>query len=87
MTDQQFISLLKDEVHNAREKFPGNSMLLAALIEEVGELAHDLIEYRLKGGDDLHRKRSRLEAIQVACVALRIATEFDSDFLTGVEGK
>lgn len=87
MTDSNFISLLTEEVRLARKKFPGNNMLLAALMEEVGELAHDLIEYRLSGGYMEHRKKSRMEAVQVACIALRIATEFDSDFLTGVENR
>jgi hypothetical protein len=48
---------LAEEIVRAREKFPRNGHMLAALMEEVGE-----------------------EAIQVACVALRIAEEGDADF-------
>lgn len=64
---------LREELYNARNKFPTNAHLLAALAEEVGELAKALLEN--------HRPdRIREEAIQVACVAIRIATEGDADF-------
>jgi hypothetical protein len=64
---------LAAEIARAREKFPDNKHLLAALMEEVGELAKELLE---KGP----AARVRAEAIQVACVAIRIATEGDGDF-------
>ncbi|KAF0234103.1 MAG: hypothetical protein FD177_1015 [Desulfovibrionaceae bacterium] len=56
---------LAKEIKRARAKFPGNAMLLEALGEEVGELA------RAFTGDG----HVQAEAIQVACVAIRIATE------------
>lgn len=56
------------EASRARAKFPDNNLLLAALVEEVGELAKAIIE-----GGNWHE-----EAIHVACVAVRIATEGDS---------
>lgn len=62
---------LSEEVCRARGKFPDNKHLLAALMEEVGELAKDLLE---------NKEGFRIEAIQVACVALRIAEEGDGDF-------
>ena len=71
-TDRTIIAL-RAELERARAKFPANAHLFAALGEEVGELARELLE----GGP---RKRIREEAIQVACVALRIAEEGDGDF-------
>jgi hypothetical protein len=64
---------LSAEMQRARRKFPGNRLLLAALTEEVGELAKELLENR-------PRLRVREEAIQVACVALRIYEEGDATF-------
>lgn len=61
------------EVCRARTKFPDNRHLLAALAEEVGELAKDLLERGNGPG-------SRAEAMQVACVAVRIMVEGDSDY-------
>lgn len=46
--------------------------MLAALMEEVGELAQALLE-----GD---ADNFRTEALQVACVAIRLITEGDADF-------
>jgi NTP pyrophosphatase (non-canonical NTP hydrolase) len=62
-----------EEVMRARAKFPSNEHLLAALMEEVGELAKALLE-----GESVERIRA--EAAQVACVAVRIIEEGDSDF-------
>lgn len=64
---------LNCEIASARRKFPGNRHTLAALTEEVGELAKELLE----GG---RRERVRAEALQVACVAIRIYEEGDSAF-------
>jgi len=72
-----------EEILRAREKFPTNKHLLAALMEEVGELSEALLKY---GGEDrdtdplILRKRIRDEAIQVAATAIRIIEEGDSDF-------
>lgn len=59
------------EVKNAREQFPSNEKLLAALVEEVGELAQAMIE------DD---GTAEEEAVQVAAMAIRLIEEGDSDF-------
>lgn len=64
---------LNDELRRARAKFPGTALLTVALVEEVGELAREL----LQNGNTEH---ARKEAIQVACVAMRIATEGDATF-------
>lgn len=70
------------EVARARGKFPGNRFLLAALAEEVGELAK---AYLQKQGTAAIRK----EAIQVACLAIRIIEEGDASFsdVTDAESK
>jgi len=60
---------LQTEVRRARKKFPANDVLMVALTEEVGELARALLEES--------PERIYEEAIQVACVAIRIATEGD----------
>jgi hypothetical protein len=61
------------EILRARTIHPGNKHLLAALTEEVGELNKAYLE----GKSD---ERKRTEAMHVACVAARIATEKDGDF-------
>jgi len=67
------LDALHAEVERARSKFPSNRHLLAALVEEVGELAKAFLE-------DEPRDRMRAEAIQAACVAVRIFEESDSTF-------
>lgn len=59
------------EVAHTRVLFPSNGHMLAALMEEVGELAQALLQ-----GSPTWRD----EAKQVACVAARIMTEGDADF-------
>jgi ribosomal protein L21E len=61
------------EVKRARIKFPKNEHLLAALMEEVGEVAKAYLE-----GEPIENIRN--EACQVAAVAVRIIEEGDSDF-------
>lgn len=62
--------LLVAEMARARQKFPSNRFLLTALVEEVGECARALLSET--------PERVAEEAIQVACVALRIVEEGDS---------
>ena len=73
------ITALRAELVSARAKFPGNRHNLAALTEEVGELNQAMIEYH-RGNPDVSADDIFKEAIQVACVALRVATEGDADF-------
>jgi hypothetical protein len=61
------------EVLRARAKFPGNRNMLAALTEEVGELATALLQGKPR--DEIER-----EAIQVAAMAVRIIEEGDASF-------
>jgi NTP pyrophosphatase (non-canonical NTP hydrolase) len=67
------IAALQAETLRARTKFPGSRFLLAALSEEVGELAQAMLRRRPSA-------EVRAEAIQVAVVALRIAEEGDALF-------
>ncbi len=64
---------LGDEVIRARTKFPGTKHLLAACLEELGELAKAMLQR--KG-----EQAVRGEALQTACVALRIYEEGDAAF-------
>jgi NTP pyrophosphatase (non-canonical NTP hydrolase) len=69
--DELTMDAVASETLRARIKFPGNRFLLAALMEEVGELADAL---RLgKDKDSIDR-----ECIQVAALAVRILEEGDS---------
>ncbi len=76
------LDAISDEVMRARLKFPGNRFLLAALVEEVGELAKAMLQNEGK-------ERIEREAIQVAAVAVRILEEGDATFadITAAESK
>ena len=74
------IADIKDEVRRARSKHTGNRHMLAALMEEVGELAQALLQGKDPGD-------VRKEAVQVACVAIRLIEEGDADFSDGTKGK
>lgn len=69
----QTVGDVASEVVRAREKFPDSKHLLAALLEEAGELAKAMLEGETN-------EAIRKEAIQVACVAIRIAEEGDTDY-------
>lgn len=60
------------ELKKAREKFPSSAGVMVALMEEVGELSKAVLE-------ESH-ERVICEAVQVACVAARVAVEGDSLF-------
>ena len=76
-----------DEHDRARARFPGNRHLLAALMEELGELASELLQGPptivppSAREDEAHRVRIREEAVQVAALAMRIALEGDADYV------
>ena len=67
------LEAISAEVYRARGKFPGREKLLAALMEEVGELAQAML--RRKPLEEI-----RKEACRVACMAIRLCEEGDSDF-------
>jgi hypothetical protein len=81
------LSKIEEELKFARENFPGNAMMLAALFEEVGELSKALIEHRCAKKRQasvmqLYRCMDGVarEAVQTAVMAIRILEEGDSDF-------
>lgn len=65
------------EVLRARELFPGNQYMLAALSEEAGEVARALLDHA-RG----HKTALEVfvECVQVAAMAIRVAVEGDSAF-------
>jgi len=65
---------VEDELARARAKHPGTGDTFVALMEEVGELAQALLQHKYEG-QAAHTVRA--EAIQVACMAVRCATEGD----------
>ncbi len=73
LEQSEFGAKLVAEVRRARAKFPSGKDLIPALMEECGELAREL----LQNGNTPH---ARVEAIQVAATAMRIATEGAVEF-------
>lgn len=69
--DSSTIANLNQEVSRARYKFPKPDGLNAALVEEAGEWAHEVLIAPLA------RENHRRELLQVACVALRLYEELD----------
>lgn len=63
---------ISTELEQARNKFPDPSLSMAALTEEVGELAKAML--------DEPKDRVRAEAIQVAVMTIIVATEGDPSF-------
>ena len=68
-----FLNSVWYELQRARAKFPGDNCTLAALMEEVGELAKATFSERSIS--------VYAEAVQVATMAARMATEGDSCFV------
>jgi hypothetical protein len=65
---------IRHEVARARKLHPGNHHLFLALVEEVGEIAE-----AVQRGDIAH---ARQEAVQVACLAVRLIEEKDASWLS-----
>lgn len=64
-----FLAAFKTEIQRAMEKFPQPNASMCALTEEVGELAKAMM--------DEPSERVWKEAVQVACMAARVAIEGD----------
>jgi hypothetical protein len=77
VTNYNFLCDLENEVARARGKFPQTAMMMTALMEEVGELAQALLHVRLGNGTSAE---VYAEAVQVATMAMRVATEGDADY-------
>jgi NTP pyrophosphatase (non-canonical NTP hydrolase) len=75
--NDRLLYCVKHELNSARNKFPTNQFLLAALVEEVGELSQSLIDHEF---DKKTKVEIYEEAIQVAAMALRIAQEGSAEF-------
>jgi NTP pyrophosphatase (non-canonical NTP hydrolase) len=69
----EFVGSMYNEIHRAQTKFPYPNPNLAALMEEVGELAQAMLQN--KNPDEIYR-----EAVQVATMAMRCALEGDPQF-------
>ncbi len=80
----QFFERVREELGRARAKFPGNALVLAALTEELGELAEAVGDAEFLPPTSPGREGAELavheEAVQVAAMACRLATEGDSGF-------
>ena len=67
---KRFLLDVSAEVGRAREKFPETEGCMVALVEEVGELARAIL--------DESPERIRAEAVQVACMAVRVVLDGDA---------
>ena len=72
------IAMVQGELNAARKQFPETTHMLAALMEEVGELAQAMMEHDRDGSRSVPEVLR--EAVQVASMAIRIATEGDDNF-------
>lgn len=77
--DGQIILMVRGELDAARGQFPGSTHMLAALMEEVGELAQALMEHDRDGSQTTQEVLR--EAVQVAAMAIRVAAEGDENFV------
>lgn len=68
---------INDELARARNKFPDNKFLLNALFEEVGELSQAMIQRECEPDKSVKCADIYKEAVQVAVMAIRVATEGD----------
>lgn len=78
----QFLDDVGDEIARARKLFPSSRLVLAALTEEVGELAQAMLKVAAGKWD---ARRVYEEAVQVAAMAARVATEGDPSFTAYTE--
>src|SRR5215471_13446166 len=81
--DDQFTEDVLVELQRARRKFPSSYLVLAALTEELGELAQAMLYERAGKGNASGKDPKRHvwdEAVQVAAMALRVAVEGDPSF-------
>lgn len=77
MSNDPIFNAIIKELEFARNKFPKNKHMLAALFEETGELAQALIDH---SRGEVPAKNVFDEAIQVAAMAIRIAAEGSEEF-------
>lgn len=80
--DELFFTHMRSELVRARDKFPKSEKMLAAITEELGELAEALLKLTEDGQLNPTELNIRLaavykEAVQVAATTLRLAVEGD----------
>jgi len=76
--DGLVFAMVRGELAAARASFPKTTHMLPALMEEVGELAQAMIDNDRDGSQTVQQVLR--EAVQVACMAVRLATESDENF-------
>lgn len=80
-SDEMIIQDIRDELVRARHKFPTNRHQLAAFNEEAGELTKAMLDYECEHKRNIVSPEDiYYEAVQAAAMAIRVATEGDSDF-------
>jgi len=77
--DGLFFIMVRDELKAARSAFPGTTHMLAAFMEEVGELAQALMEHDRSQGTSVQEVMR--EAVQCAAMSIRLGTEGDENFM------
>ena len=86
LLNSKFLNDVVDEVDRARDKFPDNKHMYAALAEEAGEVANALLERDYKHHDEKplgnagYDRHVWDECVQTAAMCLRVATEGDPSF-------
>lgn len=76
--DGQMMVAIRNEIRQARAEFPHNHYMLPVLVEEMGRLAKAIVEHSL--GKEVTTAEVFQEAVQVAVMTIRLATEGDADF-------
>lgn len=74
--------LLREEIKNARKKFPSNKQMLLSFVEESGEVVKAFLDLQQGKTDTASVQK---ELIQAACVAIRLLEEGDFDFPEFIE--
>ena len=72
------MTMIQGELDAARTKFPGSEHQLVALGEEFGELCQAMMQHDVDGSQTVAMVLR--EAVQVAAMAIRVATEGDANF-------
>jgi hypothetical protein len=75
--DEHTLLFIRGEIKSARKAFPSNTRRHAALVEEVGKTAQALIEHSQGNAPP---EAVVNEAVQVAAMAVRLATEGSNEF-------
>jgi hypothetical protein len=80
VSNQDIFADIGAELGRARSKFPSNEDQLVALGEEFGELSKALLQQKHEPDKGVTQEDIYAEAVQVAAMAIRVASEGDSSF-------